>query len=82
MTEPTHTIECFLCKQSFEFGPHRFDGRRLREWDAMVCGACYRNRHDGIVPGTYPRSPSHRDVHATHDALWPGLSDLVTLRGV
>ena len=53
-SEPKNMYECFLCKQSFQFGPHIYDGKRIPGWDVMVCRGCYAANWDGIVPSTYP----------------------------
>jgi hypothetical protein len=47
-------VECFLCRQSFHFGPHRYDGRRIPEWNTMVCDTCHKANWDGIGPDTHP----------------------------
>jgi hypothetical protein len=59
MPEFKHMCACFLCKREFQFGPHRYDGRRIPTWDIMVCDTCYQGNHDGIVPNTYPHLPEY-----------------------
>jgi len=49
------TIPCFLCGNHFQFGPHAYHGRRIPDWDIMVCNTCYNANWDGIVPNSYPR---------------------------
>jgi hypothetical protein len=47
-------IDCALCKRSFQFGPHRYDGRKVQAWDVMLCSTCVSGNWDGIVPGSWP----------------------------
>jgi hypothetical protein len=54
MTEYEHSVQCFLCKQSFQFGPHRYAGNRIPAWDMMVCDVCRNSNWDGIVPSSHP----------------------------
>src|SRR5262245_55324488 len=34
--------DCFLCGLSFQFGPNIYDGKRIVDWDIMVCDGCFR----------------------------------------
>jgi len=43
--------ECGLCGREFQFGPHRYDGRRISAWDVMACDVCLKTNSDGVVPG-------------------------------
>lgn len=52
-------IECFLCKQKFQFGPHAYDGRYISAWKISICHTCSSGNWDGIVPGTYPHLMQH-----------------------
>jgi hypothetical protein len=79
--EAKFVCDCFLCKQSFQFGPHVYDGRRILEWDVMVCRTCYSGNWDGIVPETYPHLIPYlqaRGVEVTLNAKgwidWPKLT--------
>jgi hypothetical protein len=40
---------CFLCRFPFQFGRHAYDGRRIPQWDIMVCMPCFQGNWDGIV---------------------------------
>jgi hypothetical protein len=53
--ETPHMVKCFLCETPFQFGPHIYNGRRIPEWDMMVCRGCYQGNWDGIVPESRPR---------------------------
>jgi hypothetical protein len=50
MSEIPYTVECFLCKKSFQFGPHIYHGRKIPAWGMIVCTGCYTENWDGIVP--------------------------------
>jgi len=54
MSETPHMVECFLCKRSFQFGPHIYVGKRIPPWGMMVCNECHRGNRDGIVPANHP----------------------------
>jgi hypothetical protein len=46
--------DCILCSRPFQFGPHVYNGRHIRQWDVQICDRCCRSNWDGIVPETYP----------------------------
>jgi hypothetical protein len=50
---------CFLCKQPFQFGPHAYLGKYIRQWDIEVCNHCYGGNHDGIVLEQHPDLVEH-----------------------
>jgi hypothetical protein len=51
---------CFLCTQPFQFGPHTYLGKYIRQWDIEVCNHCYGgNLQDGIVLQQHPRLAEH-----------------------
>jgi hypothetical protein len=52
--EYKHMVDCFMCKRPFQFGPHSYLGRRIAEWDIMVCDICYPSNWDGIMPERHP----------------------------
>jgi hypothetical protein len=54
MADDRMMLDCFLCKRAFQFGPHIHNGKRIPEWEMMVCDGCYKGNWDGIVPGTRP----------------------------
>ena len=53
-TEHGIMIECFLCRSKFPFGPHTYNGSKIRAWGIMVCDTCRRSNWDGVVPSNYP----------------------------
>ena len=53
MSAMPHMVECFLCKGSFQFGPHIYDGKRILPWGMLVCDECHRGTRDGIVPANH-----------------------------
>ncbi len=57
--EPRHSETCFLCGSSFQFGPHLYDGKWIRDWRIIVCMRCRSANWDGIVPTTYPQLAAH-----------------------
>jgi hypothetical protein len=70
---------CFLCNEPFQFGPHVYDGKHIRQWDITVCHRCYGNR-DGIVPEQNSRLVDHLNAKGIRVQLndkgyidWPPL---------
>ena len=51
--------ECFLCKQFFRFGPSVYLGRRIPDWDIMVCDSCDIGNRDGVMPERRPHLTDH-----------------------
>ena len=50
MTTDRMMVTCDVCEQSFQFGPHRYDGKRNTTYDIMVCRTCHDGNHDGWAP--------------------------------
>jgi hypothetical protein len=44
------TEQCFLCHNSFKFGPHEYGGKLLGGYGVMVCRSCYAGNWDGWAP--------------------------------
>ena len=42
--------KCNVCDKSFQFGHHRYDGRKIAAYKIMVCRNCYDNNRDGWAP--------------------------------
>jgi hypothetical protein len=55
-------VECFLCKQGFQFGPHAYNGRRIAAWDIMVCKSCDDGNWDGVVTESHPDLLQHLET--------------------
>jgi hypothetical protein len=54
--QPTHMAKCFLCQNSFQFGPHVYNGRPIPQWGGiMLCDTCDNWNWDGLVPSAHPR---------------------------
>ena len=53
-TGPKFFDKCSLCKQPFQFGPHRYDGRHIASWGISVCRSCDAANWDGVVPESHP----------------------------
>jgi hypothetical protein len=51
--------DCFLCEQSFQFGPHVYDGRHVRLWGIQLCNVCLMSNWDGVVLEGHPRLKQH-----------------------
>jgi hypothetical protein len=47
-------IPCDLCRREFQFGPHRYAGRKVVSWDIMICETCDNMNWDGIDPHRHP----------------------------
>jgi hypothetical protein len=74
---PPIMYDCFLCRGSFQFGPHLYRGQPITPWGIMVCLTCFDGNHDGIVPATYPHLIAHlRDKGITPTIQRPRLDSL------
>ncbi len=47
-------IPCELCGREFQFGPHRYAGRKVVSWNIMICETCDQMNHDGLDPHRHP----------------------------
>lgn len=54
-----HIEECFLCRRDFQFGPHRYAGRSIKQWRIKLCDMCLSSNHDGVVLEQHPRLRAH-----------------------
>ena len=54
-----NVCSCFLSQRDFQYGPHIYDGRRVPQWDIMVCKHCHAGNWDGIVIESHPRLAAH-----------------------
>ena len=43
-------LRCDLCGRSFQFGPHRYDGKSIRTYRITVCTPCLNANWDGWAP--------------------------------
>jgi hypothetical protein len=59
MSEDRVMIKCDLCSMSFQFGPHKYDGKHLAHYNMSVCNSCLRGNWDGIGPMLEPRFIKH-----------------------
>lgn len=48
------TLTCPICRSSFAFGDHQYDGKYLPYYGLTVCWTCYRANHDGWGPFADP----------------------------
>ena len=51
--------DCILCDRPFQFGPHVYNGRHIRQWDAQICDGCIHANWDGIMLEQHPRLAEH-----------------------
>jgi hypothetical protein len=58
-TELKFFQQCFLCKEPFQFGPHRYDGRWIGSWGINICCSCDASNWDGVVPHSHPDLIEH-----------------------
>ncbi len=47
-------IPCDLCRGEFQFGPHRYAGRKVVMWDIRICDTCDSMNWDGLDPHRHP----------------------------
>ena len=47
-------ISCDLCRGGFQFGPHRYAGRKVVAWDVLICDTCHSMNWDGLDPHRHP----------------------------
>jgi hypothetical protein len=51
--------DCILCSLPFQFGPHVYNGRHIKQWDVQICDRCCSANWDGIVLETHPGLMEH-----------------------
>lgn len=42
--------KCELCGTTFKFGPHIYQGKKLKRYGIMVCSGCWEANWDGWAP--------------------------------
>ena len=42
--------ECDLCRNNYQMGPHRYEGKFIPRYQLSVCGTCYDGNWDGWAP--------------------------------
>lgn len=57
-------ITCDLCTRSFQFGPHRYDGKPLNHYQMSVCSICLSSNWDGVGPIYEPIFEAHLIAHS------------------
>ena len=51
MSDPNQFYEtCFLCGKKFEFGSHKYYGKKVPYYEFMLCDAHYQGNWDGFAP--------------------------------
>lgn len=43
-------IPCGFCHKEFQYGPHRYAGRKIVAWNVLICETCDDMNHDGLDP--------------------------------
>ncbi|AJZ56505.1 hypothetical protein OI25_7272 [Paraburkholderia fungorum] len=43
-------LNCDACGRSFQFGPHRYDGKAIPTYGITVCTPCWDANWDGWAP--------------------------------
>lgn len=52
-------IPCDMCGASFQFGPHRYDGKYIGAYKLTVCKTCFEANWDGWSPAYERRLEKH-----------------------
>lgn len=63
MEEEKIMKKCDLCYMSFQFGPHRYDGKYLSNYKMLVCSGCLRAHWDGVGPSHEKQFIKHLDAN-------------------
>ena len=51
MTNEKITFDCYTCGNTYQHGPHRYEGHKLQRYGGvMVCDTCWQGNHDGWNP--------------------------------
>jgi hypothetical protein len=50
MSKEKFMCQCFICGGDFQFGPHRYEGRKIPRYNINVCNNCYEANWDGWAP--------------------------------
>ena len=45
-----YKVNCFFCKQSFNFGFHKYYGKHISKYNIDICKNCYDINEDGLNP--------------------------------
>lgn len=54
---------CQICGQSFQFGPHVYDGNHIARYNLTVCRGCYQANWDGWAPVWEDAFEAHLHKH-------------------
>lgn len=63
MEETKNMIKCDLCNMSFQFGPHKYDGKYLSQYKMSVCQSCLRGHWDGVGPSHEEQFKNHLEAN-------------------
>lgn len=60
MSDEKFMFKCDVCGSSYQHGPHKFQGHRLKLYgDISACDTCWQGNHDGWVPHYEKRMLAH-----------------------
>ena len=62
-------VECIICQNPFQFGPHAHHGRHIKSWQADICNNCEAGNHDGVPPNVRPHLVEHLKAIGVEVAL-------------
>jgi hypothetical protein len=54
---------CDLCRMPVIYGPHRYDGHWIEQYELFLCRPCYAGNWDGIGPMLEPLFVAHLTKH-------------------
>ena len=63
MPEEEILASCEICAESFQFGPHVYDGRVIESYKLTVCNGCFDANWDGWGRHHEERLLSHLKAH-------------------
>lgn len=48
MSQKKIIFDCDVCGNSYQYGPHRYEGHKLHRYGGvMACDTCWQGNHDG-----------------------------------
>ena len=60
---------CALCKRQFQFGPHIYEGRHIKEWNVEICDNCIKSNWDGVMIDRHPSLRQHLEKNGAEIKL-------------
>jgi len=50
MSKEKFMYKCFMCGGDYQYGPHKYEGQWIRQYNISVCNICYKANWDGWAP--------------------------------